>query len=282
MDLSISCATSSLTNLLHPIERKGLRLADVAAAGDRASFVVVGGSRAAAWLRALCAEVPTAQLGPPSLGGASLPQICAVTARADGGVRVALPPAAAAAAATPAPAAATSAAAAAASAADAAEDPATNRKVLQLLERAGAAFTTSTHAPCRTSEDAAAVRGATLASGAKAILVRAKVGAAASEFVLVVIAADQKLDSKACKKVLGAKSISFASEAEVLEITGCVPGAVPPFGSAWGLRTLMDTSVQEQGATINFNAGLRTFSVLGLAVADYVRAEAPTVCRVRA
>ena len=155
--------------------------------------------------------------------------------------------------------------------------------MLQLLERAGAAFTTSTHAPCRTSEDAAAVRGATLASGAKAILVRAKLGAAAaSEFVLVVIAADQKLDSKACKKVLGAKSISFASEAEVLEITGCVPGAVPPFGSAWGLRTLMDTSVQEQGATINFNAGLRTFSVLGLAVADYVRAEAPTVCRVRA
>ena len=45
---------------------------------------------------------------------------------------------------------------------------------------------------------------------------------------------------------------------------------------------MMDTSVQEQGATINFNAGLRTFSVLGLAVADYVRAEAPTVCRVRA
>ena len=161
------------------------------------------------------------------------------------------------------------------------KDPATNRKVLQLLERAGAAFTTSTHAPCRTSEDAAAVRGATLASGAKAILVRAKTGAAASEFVLVVIAADQKLDSKACKKALGAKSISFASEAEVLEITGCVPGAVPPFGSAWGLRTLMDTSVQEQGATINFNAGLRTFSVLGLAVADYVRAEAPTVCRLR-
>ena len=126
------------------------------------------------------------------------------------------------------------------------------------------------------------MRGATLASGAKAILVRAKTGAPASEFVLVVIAADQKLDSKACKKALGAKSISFASEAEVLEITGCVPGAVPPFGSAWGLRTLMDTSVQEQGATINFNAGLRTFSVLGLAVADYVRAEAPTVCRVRA
>ena len=218
---------------------------------------------------------------PRRLRGAALPQICATVARADGGVRVALPPAAAAAAA-PAPAAATAAADAATSAADAAEDPATNRKVLQLLERAGAAFTTSTHAPCRTSEDAAAVRGATLASGAKAILVRAKTGAAASEFVLVVIAADQKLDSKACKKALGAKSISFASEAEVLEITGCVPGAVPPFGSAWGLRTLMDTSVQEQGATINFNAGLRTFSVLGLAVADYVRAEAPTVCRVRA
>ena len=33
-----------------------------------------------------------------------------------------------------------------------------------------------------------------------------------------------------------------------------------------------------QGPTINFNVGLRTCSVLGLAYDDYVRVEQPTEC----
>ena len=64
------------------------------------------------------------------------------------------------------------------------------------------------------------------------------------------------------------------------EITGCVPGAVPPFGSIWGLKTYMDDSLQEQGEEINFNAGLRTNSVR-MSVADYLRVEEPVVCKFR-
>ena len=86
------------------------------------------------------------------------------------------------------------------------------------------------------------------------------------------------MDSKAFRKVLGCKSTRFASPEEVAAVTGCVPGAVPPFGSAWGLQTYVDASLKKQGPTINFNVGLRTCSVLGLSYDDYVRVEQPTEC----
>ena len=98
--------------------------------------------------------------------------------------------------------------------------------------------------------------------------------------MLIVISASAKMDSKAMKKAGGFKSTRFASEAEVLTLTGCVPGAVPPFGSVWGIPTFMDESLREQGKSINFNAGLRTFSV-GMGLADYLAVEKPIVCSIR-
>lgn len=157
------------------------------------------------------------------------------------------------------------------------EDGATHQKVVALLEGSGVSFGSSQHAAVRTSEEAAEIRGATLASGAKAMLLAVK---PSNEFVLAVISASAKMDSKLMKKAGGFKSTRFASEEEVRSITGCLPGAVPPFGSVWGLRTFMDTSLQEQGEEINFNAGLRTRSVR-MSVADYLRVESPTVCAFR-
>jgi hypothetical protein len=53
---------------------------------------------------------------------------------------------------------------------------------------------------------------------------------------------------------------------------------VPPFGSLFaGVLTAVDTSLVEQGPHINFNAGLRTFSVTRLAVDEYLRLEKPPV-----
>ena len=38
----------------------------------------------------------------------------------------------------------------------------------------------------------------------------------------------------------------FLPPAQVAAVTGCVPGAVPPFGSAWGLKTYVDASLKKQ------------------------------------
>ena len=171
------------------------------------------------------------------------------------------------------------------------ENSATNDKLMALLTSqlgkpqteyhtaalSKGSWTTLEHEPTPTSEDSARVRSATLASGAKAMLLSTKPN---DEVVLAVISAAVKMDSKAFKKVGGFKSTKFASEQEVWNVTGCVPGAVPPFGSCFGVRTFVDQSLLDQGAEINFNAGLKTFSVR-MMTQDYLDIEQPSVCSFR-
>ena len=157
------------------------------------------------------------------------------------------------------------------------EDPATHCNLVEKLTNCGVEYSQTTHRAVRTSEEAAAVRGVDPASGAKAMLLAVKPG---DPFILAVISATQKMDSKKMKKVAHAKSLRFASEEEVWQVTGCRPGAVPPFGSLWGLTTYVDSSLQEQGETINFNAGLRTHSIR-LSFVAYKTAEQPTVAEFR-
>lgn len=167
------------------------------------------------------------------------------------------------------------------------EDPSTNSKLVEILtSKLGAPctaystpiskgmWTTLCHEPTPTSEDSARVRGATLASGAKAMLLSTKPN---DEMVLAVISAAAKMDSKAFKKVGGFRSTRFASEQEVWGVTGCVRGAVPPMGSCFSLRTFVDQSLLDQGCEINFNAGLRTVSVR-MMTEDYLEIERPTIC----
>ena len=70
----------------------------------------------------------------------------------------------------------------------------------------------------------------------------------------------------------------MATEMEVRSVTRCIPGAVPPFGSLFdNVITVADQSLQRQGSFINFNAGLRTQSIIGLSTKDYNEIEKPLV-----
>ena len=103
------------------------------------------------------------------------------------------------------------------------------------LRQAGVVFTILRHEPVFTSEQAAAVRGTPLASGAKALVLKA-----GDRFVLLVLPADRKLDSRKARAALGVKALRFATKEEVLELTGLQPGAIPPFGSLFNLPTHCD------------------------------------------
>ena len=99
-----------------------------------------------------------------------------------------------------------------------------------------------------TSKQAAEIRGATLASGAKAMLLKDNSGKQTSAedrllFTLAVMSASKKFSWKLVKKVLKAKNIRFATVEEVKSVTGCFPGAVPPFGSTFGVQTIVDESL---------------------------------------
>lgn len=136
------------------------------------------------------------------------------------------------------------------------------------LTDAGVAFDISHHEPVFTSEEAARIRGATLASGAKALVCKAD-----NDFVMIVMPADCKLDGKRVRKSAGVKSLRFATAEEVNELTGLKPGSIPPFGSLFTLPTWCDQRLREQ-VRINFNAGDHAISI-NMAFADYQRVESP-------
>jgi Ala-tRNA(Pro) deacylase len=141
------------------------------------------------------------------------------------------------------------------------------------LQQSDIVFTVLRHEPVFTSEQAAAVRGTSLASGAKALIVKA-----GDRFALLVLPADRKLDSKKARTALGVKSLRFATAEEVKELTGLAPGSIPPFGSLFGLPTYCDPALTEN-ASINFNAGDHAISVQ-MTCADYLKLEQPTTASI--
>lgn len=141
-------------------------------------------------------------------------------------------------------------------------------QVCKLLDGKAIPYDVLRHAPVYTSEEAAAVRGTPLASGAKALICKAD-----EHFLMIVLPADRKLASKAVRKTEGIKSLRFASREEVEQLTALAPGSIPPFGSLFGLATLCDNRLANQ-PRINFNAGDHSISI-SMAYSDYVTAEGP-------
>lgn len=138
----------------------------------------------------------------------------------------------------------------------------------QLLTSRNHEFSVTRHEPVYTSEEAAAVRGVPLSTGAKALICKAE-----EHFVMFVIPADRKLASKQVRKLYGWRKLRFANRQEVLGLTGLTSGAIPPFGSLFALPTFCDTTLSKN-TMINFNAGDHTISV-SMRYVDYFDAEQP-------
>src|SRR3989338_7497626 len=138
-------------------------------------------------------------------------------------------------------------------------------KIKKILDERGLEYSVKTHEPVYTSEQAAKVRGQSLKQGAKAIILRTD-----DNFVLAVLSAEKKIDSKKLRRILGSKKISFA-DVEKLKTYGLQPGSVPPFGSILGLKTYVDKSLLENNE-ISFNAGSLTNSIT-LRLRDYLNVE---------
>jgi Ala-tRNA(Pro) deacylase len=147
------------------------------------------------------------------------------------------------------------------------------QRVTALLDQHAAPYDVLEHAPVFTSEEAAQVRGTSLSSGAKALVCKAD-----DQFVMFVLPADRKLDSKLARKALGIKSLRFATREEVQEITGLAPGSIPPFGQLFSLPTWCDTALARE-PRINFNAGDHAKSV-SLAYDQWQQVEQPRISEI--
>jgi len=139
------------------------------------------------------------------------------------------------------------------------------------LDGRGIAYRLVHHEPVQTSEQAAAARGEDLAIGGKAVLMKVD-----DAFILFVLSAARKIDSKMVKQYFGAKKLRFATPEELQEQTGLAPGSVPPFGRPiLPFELIVDYSILEND-TIAFNAGSLTDSII-LSVEDYLRVADPAV-----
>jgi Ala-tRNA(Pro) deacylase len=143
-----------------------------------------------------------------------------------------------------------------------------NEQVLEtirgLLSGAGIEFKEIEHAPTHTSEESARVRGESLSVGAKALVVKTD-----DVFRLFVLPADRQFDTKRVKQQLGVRNVRFATREELLELTGLVPGAVPPFGKpVLPLELYSDVGIGSTANKVAFNAGALTVSIV-MAASDW-------------
>ena len=94
-----------------------------------------------------------------------------------------------------------------------------------LFETLGIAWTTHTHAPVFTVEEAQTLRGALPGTHTKNLFLEDKKG----RLWLVVAREDLRIDLNALAKHLGSPRFSFGRAELLLEALGVVPGAVTPF-----------------------------------------------------
>jgi prolyl-tRNA editing enzyme YbaK/EbsC (Cys-tRNA(Pro) deacylase) len=144
-------------------------------------------------------------------------------------------------------------------------------KIVAWLSSLSVEFRQVHHEPTPTSEASALARGEDISIGGKALVLKID-----KEFKLCVLSAAKKLDSAALKKHFGAKKLRFANRDELMELTGLVPGAVPPFGKPFiHLDLLVDHSIVEN-QKIAFNAGSLTDSII-MSVEDYMKVARPQI-----
>lgn len=144
-------------------------------------------------------------------------------------------------------------------------------RIRALLDGRGADFRLVEHEPTRTSEESAAARGEELRVGGKALVVRAD-----ERFALVVLRAIDRLHSPNVRRRLGSKKLRFATREELAELTGLVPGSVPPFGQPVLELELFADELLLENERIAFNAGSLTRSIV-MSTRDWRAIAEPTI-----
>lgn len=129
-------------------------------------------------------------------------------------------------------------------------------RIRKILDSRAIKYKFDEHEAVRTSEEAAALRGVSLSSGAKALIL---VGRKSGNHVMVVVPGDKKIAMPAVTEAVGEK-VEFEKPEVILEKYGIKVGGVPPFGNILGMRLYMDEAVANN-PEVNFNAGMQTCSI---------------------
>ena len=114
-----------------------------------------------------------------------------------------------------------------------------NDKLAEFLGARQAKYQVVTHPGAVTAQEQAAVSHTPGSSMAKVLVVKERDG-----YVMAVLPACCALDLNRLKGLIGHGPVRLATVEEMRgAIPDCAPGAIPPFGSLWGLRTFVDRTM---------------------------------------
>ncbi|NIL97263.1 MAG: deacylase [Planctomycetales bacterium] len=146
-------------------------------------------------------------------------------------------------------------------------------QVQEFLKEKNVVFEALQHEP---TYDAQRMAQAVHTSGhevAKTVLLRAGANEA---YVVAVLPADEHVDFGKVGTALGCEVVELASEREIAaHCPDCEVGALPPFGSQYGMQTLVDTSLTED-EDIVFEGNTHR-EAIRMKFADFQRLENPLV-----
>ena len=145
-------------------------------------------------------------------------------------------------------------------------------RLSQYLEEQHVTFETVLHPPAYTAQKRArflhlpgrqVIKCVLLANGAK--------------FILTILRSTDHVDLRALEKIIGAP-IRLANENDLAnQFSDCEPGAVTPFGSLYGLWTLLEDSIQPEHIIL-FEAQQHAMAIR-MKCRDFEMLEKPTRCR---
>ena len=146
----------------------------------------------------------------------------------------------------------------------------------EFLDRNGVSFKVMTHYK---TYEAQRMAQAVHVSGhhvAKTVLLR--VGES-NEYVVVVLPATRNIDFEEARRVFGEEQVELATEREIsIHCADCDVGALPPFGSQYNMRTVVDQSLTED-EDIVFEGNSHS-EAIKMKYADFARLEKPEVVSV--
>jgi Ala-tRNA(Pro) deacylase len=147
------------------------------------------------------------------------------------------------------------------------------QRLKDLLDRYGVRYESIVHLPAYTAQGIAAITHISGKEVAKTVIVKLD-----GSLALAVVPASHRIDLRLLQAATGVTKAMLASEEEFKDaFPGCETGAMPPFGSLYGLPVLVDETVT-QDQEIVFNAGSHT-ELIRLAYEDFARLEGPKVLR---
>jgi Ala-tRNA(Pro) deacylase len=157
-----------------------------------------------------------------------------------------------------------------------------NDRLRDILVREKARFELIRHREVFTAQERAAASQIPGRRLAKVVVVRDDEGSGHHPwFALAVIPASARLDIPQLRTVTGRRHLALAREDEFARLfPDCAAGAMPPFGTLYGLPALLDRSLADEPELV-FEAGSHQEEIR-MPTAEYLRMEQPTIASIAA